>query len=95
MAKTKKSPSAAAPLVVAPAQPKAVQPGAVALVLQTPTKKRPTTDRGHEGARDSRGKATRTDARRTTKRIDAPRHVGAPPERSRQPRSHKAGTKTK
>ena len=93
MAKDKKTPStpAPAPILVAPPAPTAIEPGAVAPVLQQISKKVPTTGPGHFGARDERGKASRTDARRTNQRIDAPRHTSAPAERSRQPRSHKAG----
>ena len=91
MGKNKKPTSTPAPLVVAPPAPVVVEPGAVANVLQNPSQKKPLTGAGHLDARDSRGTANRADARRTNPRIDAPRHTAAPQERSRQPRSHKAG----
>ncbi len=94
MAKAKKSAAATPRLIVAPPPPKAVEPGAVALILQKVSKKKALDAHTHSGARDGRGTATRTEIRRESPRVDGPRQSLRPAERSNQPRSHKAGTKT-
>ena len=56
-------------------------------------KKHPLAPREHAGARDSGGKATRTDIRREAPRVSAPRASVKTAERGSQPRSSKAGKK--
>lgn len=80
-------------LVVVPPPPKVEKPGAVPLSEQSARRKRPVAPREHPSARDTRGKATRSELRKTTARIAAPRATSNPPERSRQTRSHRAGKK--
>lgn len=92
MSKPKKNTKSS--LVVVPPPPTAEQPGAVALSEQgTRRKKSQVTPREHPDARDSRGKASRSEVRKTTARIAAPRANGNPPERARQTRSHRSGKK--
>ena len=55
--------------------------------------KHPLAPREHVGARDSGGKATRTDIRREAPRVSAPRASVKTAERGGQPRSSKAGKK--
>lgn len=55
--------------------------------------KHPLAPREHLGARDSGGKATRTDIRREAPRVSAPRASVKTAERGSQPRSSKAGKK--
>lgn len=94
MAKPKKVPSAPAPLLVAPPPPTTEVPGAVPLAEQSARRtKKPLAPKENPGARDSRGKASRAEVRAVAPRASAPRRTGKPPERSSQPRSHKAGKK--
>lgn len=81
--------AATPPLVVAPPAPHEELPGGVALIDQPLHGKVPLAPREHAGARDSRGKATRTEVRHEVRRVAAPRESLRPAERSRQPRSHK------
>ena len=55
--------------------------------------KHPLAPREHVGARDSGGKATRTDIRREAPRVSAPRASVKTAERGSQPRSNKSGKK--
>lgn len=80
---------ATTPLVVLPPAPHEELPGGVALIDQPLHGKVPLSPREHAGARDSRGKATRTEVRHEVRRVAAPRESLRPAERSRQPRSHK------
>lgn len=79
----------APPLVVAPPAPTAELPGGIALADQPGRTKAPLTEREHPGARDTHGKATRTEIRQEVHRVAAPRESLRPAERARQPRSHK------
>lgn len=82
--------NAAPPLVVAPPAPHVELPGGVPLIDQPVHGKVPLAPREHPDARDSRGKATRTEVRHEVHRVAAPRESLRPAERSRQPRSHKS-----
>lgn len=82
--------NAAPPLVVAPSAPHVELPGGVPLVDQPVLGKHPLAPRDHPDARDSRGKASRTEVRHEVHRVAAPRESLRPAERSRQPRSHKS-----
>jgi hypothetical protein len=94
MTKPKKKLPAPAPFLVAPPPPTAEVPGAVPLAEQSSRRtKKPLAPKENPGARDSRGKASRTEVRAVAPRASAPRKTGKPPERSGQPRSHKAGKK--
>jgi|GEM_PF-6547783 len=88
MAKPKK-PAPIAPLVVVTPPPTAEVPLAVPLAEQTARRsKKPLAPVEHPGARDSAGKANRTEVRRVAPRAVAPRKTGKPAERSSQPRSN-------
>ena len=87
--KKKNAAAATPPLVVAPPAPHEELPGGVPLIDQPLHGKVPLAPREHAGARDSRGKATRTEVRHEVRRVAAPRESLRPAERSRQPRSHK------
>ncbi len=78
------------PLVVAPPAPNVELPGGVPLCDQPVRNKSQLAPREHPGARDSRGKADRTEVRHEVHRIAAPRESLRTAERARQPRSHKA-----
>ena len=94
MAKPKKAVDSPPPLVVAPPPPTAQVPLAVPLKDQASRRtKKPLAAAEHPGARDSRGKATRTEVRQVAPRGKAPRASAKPAERSSQPRSKKAGKK--
>jgi len=94
MTKPKKTTPAPVPFLVAPPPPKAEVLGAVPLAEQSARRtKKPLAPKENPGARDSRGKANRTEVRAVAPRASAPRKSEKPPERSGQPRSHKAGTK--
>jgi hypothetical protein len=87
MAKPKKAPTTP-PLVVVPPPPEVEVPLAVPLAEQTARRsKKPLAPVEHPGARDSAGKASRTEIRRVAPRATAPRKTGKPAERSSQPRS--------
>lgn len=90
--KTKKSAATekSSPLVVIPPRPDDLA-HMTELLPPVPGKKHPLAAREHPGARTMSGKATRTDIRRETPRISAPRTSGKPPERGGQPRSKKSG----
>lgn len=95
MAKTKNAPAPTPPLVVVPPRTEVEVPLAVALKDQTARRtKKPLAAHEHPDARDSRGKATRTEVRHIAPRSNAPRASAKTPERSSQPRSSKAGKKT-
>ena len=87
--KKKDTKATAPPLVVAPPAPSVELPGGIALVDQPLHGKVPLAPREHPGARDPRGKATRTEIRHEVHRVAAPRESLRPAERARQPRSHK------
>ena len=80
---------AAAPTPPAPKVPAA--PAAKKIVVNVPPSKHPLAAREHVGARDSGGKATRTDIRREAPRVSAPRASAKTAERGGQHRSNKAG----
>ena len=91
--KNKKPAAARKPnLVVLPPRPEtpviAVRSAAVPVA-----KKRPSDPRENPAARDSKGKASRTEIRREEPRRSAPRTSNRAPERGNQPRSHKSGKK--
>jgi hypothetical protein len=79
-------------LVVVPPPPKPLL-----LALRTTaipgSKKRPSNPRENPAARDSQGKASRTEIRREEPRRSAPRTTNRTPERGNQPRSQKSGKK--
>jgi hypothetical protein len=88
MAKPKK-PTITTPIVVVPPPPTAEVPLAVPLAEQAARRsKKPLAPVEHPGARDSAGKASRTEIRRVAPRATAPRKTGKPAERSSQPRSN-------
>jgi len=94
MATPKKAPVSTPPLAIAPQPPTAKVPLAVPLTDQTARRtKKPLAPVEHPEARDSRGKATRTEIREIAPRVNAPRASAKPTERSSQPRSKKAGKK--
>jgi hypothetical protein len=98
MAKPKKSSASTPPplatpepIVVVPPAPTVEVPLAVPLVEQkSRIVKHPLTGREHPGARDARGTASRSEIRKATQRVVAPRKTGGIAERSNQPRSKKA-----
>ena len=88
MAKTNKTSSAAPSLVVAPSPPAAALEKIRAAAGKSLATKRPLDPRENSAARDSRGTATRTEIRRESPQVTAPRASGRRPERHSQPRSN-------
>lgn len=87
--KAERSTPATTPLVVVPPPP----PTPVVAVRSARSKsaKKPADPRENPAARDVRGTASRTEIRRESPRVTAPRASQRPAERSGQPRSRKAG----
>ena len=88
--KAKPSSAPKSSLVVIPSRP---DTEAAASIVSPPVagKKHPLAAREHPGARDISGKATRTDIRKESPRVQAPRASGKPTERGGQQRSNKSG----
>ena len=88
--KAKSSPAPKPGLVVVPARP---DTSAAASTALPPVigKKHPPAAKEHPGARAAGGKANRTDIRKETPRVSAPRASAKPAERGGQQRSKKAG----
>ena len=87
MAKTK-NPSSSTPSPVVVSPPPAVAPEKIRSAAgKTLPTKHPLDPRENPAARDSRGTATRTEIRRESPRVTAPRESGRTPERHSQPRS--------
>ena len=87
MAKPQTTPTTP-PLVVVPPPPTAEVPLAVPLAEQTARRsKKPLAPVEHPDARNSAGKASRTEIRHVAHRSTAPRQTAKAPERSSQPRS--------
>ena len=87
--KAKRSTPAPTPLVVVPPPPKTQVVGVRS--ARPKSTKKPVDPRENPAARDVRGTASRTEIRREAPRVAAPRASQRPAERSRQPRSRKAG----
>jgi hypothetical protein len=86
MPKAKKSVPGDTHLLVVPARPATEVPGAVALVAQTPTRKRASAGPVAQ---------SRPQVRKVATRLDGARASARPAERARQPRSAVAGKSPK